>query len=70
MAVYRYILKQKKYSKKKTKIRHKKSLVWKKKGPSKLPVLLMQLITNLRISWLKLTEVAYWQPYKKDWHYF
>ena len=50
MAVYRYILKQKKYSKKKTKIRHKKSLVWKKKGPSKLPVLLMQLITNLRIS--------------------
>ena len=35
MAVYSYILKQEKYSKKKKKIRQKKSLVWKKKGSIK-----------------------------------
>ena len=56
VAIYRYI------SKKKTSKNH-----WfgQKRGVSKRAVSLIYLITNLRISWLELLEVADWESYNK-----
>ena len=41
-----------------------------KKGVSKRAVSLMNLITNLKISWLELLEVADREPYNKKTNFF
>ena len=53
VATYRYISK-------------KKYWLGQERGVSKRAVSLMHLITNLRISWLELLEVANWEPYNKQ----
>ena len=52
VATYRYISK-------------KKYWLGQERGVSKRAVSLMHLITNLRIWWLKLLEVADWEPYNE-----
>ena len=56
VAIYRYISK---------KNPSKNNWFGQKRGVSKRAVSLMYLITNLRISWLELLEVADWEPYNK-----
>ena len=58
VAICRYISKKKKKT-------IKNHWFWQKRGVSKRAVSLMYLITNLRISWLELLEVADWEPYNK-----
>ena len=58
----------KNYSKKEKKKQNaRKHWFGPKKCLSKWPVSLMYLITNLRISWLKLLEIADCESYNKKW---
>ena len=64
-ASYKYIFMKKLFEKEKIIIKHKKSLVSTNKWSIKTIISLTQLIAILKISSLKLLEVADWEPYNK-----